>query len=37
MKFDPNNQLTDEELDKLGKDEFDGFLEYIDEQADHLK
>jgi len=37
MKFDPNNQLTDEELDKLGKDDFDGFLEYLDGQAAYLK
>ena len=37
MKFDPNNQLTDEQLDKLGKDDFDGFLEYIDGQAEYLK
>lgn len=37
MKFDPNNQLSDAELDKLGKDDFDGFLEYIDGQAAYLK
>tara|TARA_B100000900_G_scaffold408006_1_gene421594 strand:- start:848 stop:1201 length:354 start_codon:yes stop_codon:yes gene_type:complete len=37
MIFDPQNQLTDEELDKLGKEDFDGFLEYIDGQAAHLK
>ena len=37
MIFDPQNQLTDEELNKLGKEDFDGFLEYIDGQAAHLK
>ena len=30
MKYNPNNPLTDEQVDKLGKDDFDGFLEYID-------
>ena len=37
MKFDPNNQLSDEELDKLGKEDFDSFLEYLDGQAEYLK
>lgn len=37
MKFDPNNQLTDEELDKLGKEDFDSFLEYLDGQSEHLR
>ena len=37
MKYDPNNPLTDEELDKLGKDDFDGFLEYLDGKTEHLK
>ena len=30
MKYDPKNPLSDEELDKLGKEDFDGFLEYLD-------
>lgn len=30
MKYDPKKPLSDEELDKLGKEDFDGFLEYID-------
>ena len=37
MKYDPNNPLTDNELDKLGKDDFDGFLEYLDGKTEHLK
>ena len=37
MKFDPNNPLTEEELDKLGKEDFDSFLEYIDGQSEHLR
>ena len=28
MKYDPNNPLTDEELEQLGKDDFDSMLEY---------
>ena len=28
MKYDPNNPLSEEELDDLGKDDFEGFLEY---------
>ena len=30
MKYDPKNPLSEKELDKLGKEDFDGFLEYID-------
>ena len=37
MKYDPNNELTDKELDNLGKDDFDGFLEYLDGKAEHMK
>jgi len=37
MKFDPNNPLTEEELDKLGKEDFDSFLEYLDGQSEHLR
>ena len=37
MKYDHNNPLSDEELDKLGKEDFDGFLEYLDGKTAHLK
>ena len=37
MKFDPENQLTDEQLDKLGEEDFDGFLEYLDGKSEYLK
>jgi hypothetical protein len=37
MKFDPENQLTEEELDKLGEHDFDGFLEYLDGKSEYLK
>ena len=37
MKFDPENQLTEEELDKLGETDFDGFLEYLDGKSEYLK
>ena len=35
MKYDPNNPLSDKELDKLGKEDFDGFLEYLDGMQEH--
>ena len=37
MKYDPKNPLSDEELDKLGKEDFDGFLEYLDGMSEHKK
>ena len=37
MKYDPRNPLSEEELDKLGKEDFDSFLEYLDGQTEHLK
>lgn len=37
VEFDPNNELSEEELDKLGKVNFDDFLDYIDQKAEHLK
>jgi hypothetical protein len=37
MIFDPENQLTEEELDKLGETDFDGFLEYLDGKSEYLK
>ena len=37
MIYDPNNELTDKELEKLGEADFDSMLEYLDGQAAHLK
>ena len=37
MIFDPMKPLSDAELDKLGKDDFDRFLEYLDSKAEYLK
>lgn len=37
MKYDPMNPLSEEELDKLGKEDFDSFLEYLDGQSEHLR
>ena len=37
MKYDPNNPLSEQELDKLGKEDFDSFLEYLDRQSEHLR
>lgn len=37
MKYNHNNPLSDEELDKLGKEDFDGFLEYLDGKTEYMK
>ena len=37
MKFDPQNELTDEQLDELANQNFDDFLDYLDQKAAHLK
>jgi len=36
MIYDPNNPLTDEELEQLGKEDFDSMLEYLDGVTSHL-
>jgi len=37
MKYDPSNELTQEELDKIAENNFDDFLEYLDSQSEYLK
>ena len=37
VKYDPNNPLSDEELDKLGKENFDEFLSYLYSKSEYLK
>ena len=37
VEFDPNNPLSEKELDKLGEENFDDFLNYLDQKAEHLK
>lgn len=37
LTYDPNNELSDKELDKLGKEDFDSFLKYLDSKAAYLK
>ena len=37
MIYDPSNELTDEQLEKLGNEDFDSMLEYLDGKAEHLK
>lgn len=37
MKYDPSNELTQEQLDKIAEENFDDFLEYLDSQAEYLK
>lgn len=34
MKYDPNNELTDEQMEALSEDEF---FEYLDTKAEYLK
>lgn len=35
--FDPNNPLSDKELDEVAEKDFDAFLDYLDQQSEHLK
>jgi len=37
VKFDPNNELNEKELELLGESNFDDFLDYLDQKAKHLK
>lgn len=37
MIYNPNNPLTDEQLDELGKTNFDLVLEYLDSQSEYLQ
>ena len=37
MIYDHENPLSDKELELLGEENFDKFLEYLDSQAEHLK
>ena len=37
VKFDPNDELTEKELELLGESNFDDFLDYLDQKAKHLK
>lgn len=36
MLYNPNNPLSQEELDKLGNEDFDAFLEYLDQKSAYL-
>lgn len=37
MIYDPNNPLTDAQLDELAEKDFDMFLEYLDSQSEYLR
>jgi len=37
VKFDPENELSDKELDTLAEKNFDEFLNYLDQKSDYLK
>jgi len=37
VKFDPQNELSDKELDALAEKDFDMFLDYLDQKTEYLK
>ena len=37
LVYDPNNPISDDELDKIAKEDFDKFLEYLDSKTEYLK
>ena len=37
IKYNPEQELSKEELDKLGNEDFDSFLNYLDQKAEYLK
>jgi ABC-type dipeptide/oligopeptide/nickel transport system ATPase component len=37
VKYEPNNELSQEEMDILAEKDFDMFLDYLDQKADYLK
>lgn len=37
MIYDHENPLSEKELELLGEEDFDKFLDYIDQKAEHLK
>ena len=37
MIYDPNNPLTDSQLDELAEKDFDKFLEYLDAKSEYLR
>ena len=37
ITYDPNNEMSNEELDKLATKDFQAFLEYLDAKAAYLK
>lgn len=37
LQYDPNNPLSDKELDELAEKDFELFLEYLDSKTEYLK
>ena len=37
MIYDPNNPLSEAELEVMGKEDFDKFLDYLDAKTEYLK
>jgi flagellar basal body-associated protein FliL len=36
INYDPNNELSEKELDELAEKDFDLFLNYLDQKSAHL-
>lgn len=36
INYDPNNELSEKELDELAEKNFDEFLNYLDQKSAHL-
>jgi flagellar basal body-associated protein FliL len=36
INYDPNNELSEKELDELAEKDFDAFLNYLDQKSAHL-
>ena len=37
VKYDPNNELSEKELDEIAENNFDEFLDYLDQKSEYLK
>tara|TARA_R100001463_G_scaffold28665_1_gene65621 strand:- start:608 stop:802 length:195 start_codon:yes stop_codon:yes gene_type:complete len=37
ITYNPNNPMSESELEKLGKENFELFLKYLDAKAEYLK
>ena len=37
MRYNPNNPLTEQEMELLSKEDFDKFLDYLDSKSAYLR